>query len=158
LASEIRIAEVGDIRPQKYCVSQRLIRPMTEFAEGLFTFLSEQGTDAGSRIYPNTLPQGVTLPAIRYFKVSDPGEPTMTGPSNLAHPRYQIDCVADGDNAYLAAQQLATQVITALDGYSGAMGSFTVYAGFQEDVRDHYDPELFRHWVSVDIVIWYAKN
>ncbi|MCL4528668.1 MAG: DUF3168 domain-containing protein [Chloroflexi bacterium] len=129
---------------------------MSEFAEALFAYLSGQGTSAGARIYPGALPQGVTLPAIRYFKVSDPGEPTMTGPSTLNHPRYQLDCIADGDDGYLKAQILATQVITVLDGYSGAMSPFTVYAGFQNDARDSYDPNIFRHTVSVDIVLWYS--
>lgn len=127
---------------------------MPLFVEDLFAFLSAQGTSAGARIYPNTLPQGVTLPAMRYFQVSDPPEHTQSGRSKLRHPRWQLDCYAD---TYLAARTLAGQVIAVIDGYKGAMGSSTCQAGFQEDVRDNHDPELKRHWVSVDAEIWYGE-
>ncbi|MBI2758792.1 MAG: DUF3168 domain-containing protein [Chloroflexi bacterium] len=130
---------------------------MTLFAEALFTFLTSAGTSAGSRIYPQQLPQGVTLPAIRYQKISDPSDATMTGPSALRHPRYQLDCYADGDNAYLSAAALADQVITALDGYSGVMSGITVFASFQQDTRDNYDTETGRFWQSVDLIIWHQK-
>lgn len=123
------------------------------FVEDLFSFLSDQATDAASRIYPNELPQGATLPAIKYFQVSDPPEHTHDGRSGLRHPRFQLDCYAD---TYLKAQQLAGQAITALDGYRGQMGSATCGACFADDKRDNHDPETGRHWVSVDVDIWYS--
>jgi hypothetical protein len=128
---------------------------MTIFAEGLFDFLADGATNAGSRIYPNALPQGVTLPAIRYFLVSDPPERTHSGPSKLRHPRYQLDCVADGDEAYRDASNLAGQVITLVDGYVGAMGTFTCHAGFRDEMRDNFDPETGRHMVQVDLILWH---
>ena len=54
---------------------------MSDFVEDLFTFLSDAGTDAASRIYPQELPQGVTLPACRYFRVSNPKDHSHSGPS-----------------------------------------------------------------------------
>jgi len=130
---------------------------MTIFAEGLFTFLSAGATNAGSRIYPQALPQGVTLPAIRYFEVSDPPERTHSGPSKLAHPRYQLDCFADGEEAYRDAVMLGNQVIALVDGFVGTMGTFTVHAGFRDEKHESFDPETGRHWVSVDVIIWYEK-
>jgi len=135
---------------------------MTIFAEGLFTFLSSGATNAAGRIYPNALPQGVILPAIRYFKVSDPPERTHSGPSKLAHPRYQLDCVAgrntdENNDPYFDAVTLAEQVITLIDGYMGAMGAFTCHAGFRDEMHDSFDPETGRHSVSVDAIIWYEK-
>lgn len=125
---------------------------MTEFVEDLFTFLSDAGTDAGGRIYPQQLPQSVTLPACRYFRVSDPKDHTHSGPSALKRPRFQIDCFASD---YLDAVMLAGQIETYLDGYKGAMGSYTVEAALVEDAgKDDYDPETGRHRVSVDVVIW----
>lgn len=125
---------------------------MTTFVEDLFIFLSDQGTDAGSRVYPQTLPQRCTLPAIRYQQISDPRGHTHSGRSSLRHPRFQFDCFA---GTYLAAKRLADQVINVLDGYTGGIGSRTCQAGFAENARDNHDPELNRHWVSVDIEIWY---
>lgn len=125
---------------------------MTEFVEELFSFLSDQGTDAASRIYPQQLPQGVTLPACKYIKVSDPRDHTHSGVSSLRRPRFQIDCFA---SSYLAAVKLAGQIENTLDGYKGTMGSYSVQASFVEDAgKDDYDPETGRHRVSVDVVIW----
>lgn len=130
---------------------------MTVFAESLFTFLAAAATSAESRIYPNALPQGVTLPAIRYLEVSEPPERTYSGPSLLQYPRYQLDCVADGEDAYLDAVRLANQVITAIDGFTGNMGTTQVFAGFKEDKRDSFDPDTGRHTVSVDVIVWHQK-
>lgn len=129
---------------------------MTEFVEELFSFLSDAGTDAGGRIYPNSLPQGVTLPACRYFRVSNPNEHTHSGVSSLKRPRFQIDCFA---NVYLDAVKLATQVEANLDGFRGAMGAYEVQASFMEEAgRDDHDPETGRHRVSVDVVIWHRRS
>lgn len=129
---------------------------MTEFVEELFSFLSDAGTAAGGRIYPNALPQGVTLPACRYFRVSNPKDHTHSGSSELRRPRFQIDCYA---STYLAAVTLATQVESNLDGFRGAMGAYEVQASFMEEAgRDDYDPETDRHRVSVDVVIWHRRS
>lgn len=128
---------------------------MTLFVEDLFEFLSDGGTNAGSRIYPSALPQGVTLPAIRYTLVSDPPEHTHSGPSGLRHPKYQLDCVSDGDEGYKDALTLAEQVITLCDGYVGMMGAFTCHAGFRDEMRDNFDPETGRHSVQVDCIFWH---
>ena len=129
---------------------------MTEFVEELFSFLSDAGTAAGGRIYPNNLRQGVTLPACRYFRVSNPNEHTHSGASALKRPRFQIECYA---TTYLAAVGLATQVEAALDGYRGAMGAYEVQAALMEEGgRDDHDPETGRHRVSVDVVIWHRRS
>jgi len=130
------------------------------FAQDLFTFLSTAGTSAGSRIYPQQLPQLATLPAIRYLEVSDPPEHTHSGRSSLRHPRYQLDCFdqdSESHDGYLGARALAAEVVAALDGYKGPMGSTTCYAGFQENSQDNYDPETGRHWVIVDFEIWHKE-
>ena len=128
---------------------------MSLFAEGMFSYLSTGGTDAGTRIYPNALPQGVVLPAIRYTLVSDPPERTHSGPSQLHHPKYQLDCVMDGNEAYLNAHKLANQIIALVDGYVGAMGDYTVHAGFKDERRDSFDSETGRYAVQVDLIFWH---
>lgn len=129
---------------------------MTEFVEDLFDFLSGAGTDAGGRFYPNSLPQGVVLPACRYFKVSNPKEHTHSGASSLKYPRFQIDCFA---MKYLDAVRLASQVEANLDGYRGTMGAYEVQAALMEESgRDDHDPETGRHKVSVDVVIWHKES
>jgi len=131
---------------------------MTIFAEDLFSFLSTAGTAAGSRIYPNNMPQEGTMPAVKYFLVNDPPEYTQSGRSNLNHPRYQFECYADGNDGYLDAVKLAQEVIAEIELYKGMMGQATVHVGFREEnMRDNYDPELNRHWVLFDMTIWHSK-
>ena len=124
------------------------------FVEDLFSFLSDQGTDAANRIYPNSLPQGVTLPAVRYFEVSDPPEHTHSGRSKLRHPRWQLDCFGKD---YFDAKSLAEQIVALMDGYTGAMGTAQCQASFSENGRDNHDPDTGRHWVSLDFEIWYKE-
>lgn len=131
------------------------------FVEDLFTFLSGAGTNAANRIYPSQLPQGATFPAIKYFQVSDPPEHTHDGRSILRHPRFQLDCWdedREDHDGYLGAKQLAGQVIEAVDGYRGLIGSATCYAIFQENAQDNFDPDTNRHWVSVDIEVWHKET
>lgn len=126
------------------------------FSEALFSFLSGAGTTAGSRFYPNRLPQSVELPAVRYFRVSNPQEHTHSGAVVLKEPRYQLDCYA---MSYLAAEALAIEVVEALDGYKGAMGDYDVGASLVEDAgKDDEDPETGRHRVSVDVVISHKET
>ena len=126
---------------------------MTIFKQALFAYLSTMGSTAGNRVFPVQLPEKAQLPAITYIQVSDPPEHTQSGPSKLRHPRFQIDCWG---TTYLDASNLADEM-AALEGFSGSMGSFEVGASFVEDGRDNYDPNSFRHWVSVDVIIWYSK-
>ena len=81
----------------------------------------------------------------------------MGGPSTLRHPRFQFDCVADGDNSYNVCHALAQQIEDLLDGYTGLMKDVTINAGIQQDSRDNIDAETGRRWVSVDVVIWYTN-
>ena len=127
---------------------------MNSFRNALYAFLTNAGSSAHGRIYPQQLPQQAQLPAMTYVQVSGAGEYSQSGPSRLVHPRYQIDCWGDG---YLAASTLAEEVKQAVDGYRGMMGGFEVGVTFIEDERDNFDPETFRHWVSLDIEIWYSR-
>jgi hypothetical protein len=129
---------------------------MTEFVEDLVAYLSTAETRAGSRFYPNALPQGVTLPACRYLRVSNPVEHSHSGANSLTSPRFQFDCYAE---LYLDALILAREIVEAVDGHDGAMGDYTVEASFAEDVgRDDYDPETERHRVILDVVIWHRRS
>jgi hypothetical protein len=129
------------------------------FAEELFSYLNN-ATSAGTRIYPNRLPQTPTFPAVRYLQITDPPEHTHSGRSSLRHPRYQFDCFdldTETHDGYLGAVSLARELLALLDGYKGPLGALTCEAGFSENARDNYDPETRRHWVSVDVEIWHKE-
>ena len=65
----------------------------------------------GTRIYPDHLPQGATLPAAVYHVVSGTDEVDLAGMSGVAHARVQIDSYA---TTRAAANALSTAIRDAL--------------------------------------------
>ena len=98
------------------------------------------------RCYPLLLPQNPTLPAVTFFKVSNPRVETLIADASLQHPRYQFSCWA---LTYGAAWAVAEQVRLALQGLTSAG------AGNYQNAVDLYDPETGWYHVAVDITIWH---
>ena len=101
----------------------------------------------GQRIYPATLPQGVTLPAIRYQQIDDPAGLTHSGP-DLNHPRIQLTAVA---STYASAEAIATALKTALHGKKlwGTGGVSWVASNV-----DDFEPETGLYMRHMDIQMW----
>lgn len=73
------------------------------------------------RIYPRTLPDGATFPALVITKVSGLGAYTNDGDTGLEAARVQIDCYsADGASAVI---ELRTAVRRKLSGFRGGPAS-----------------------------------
>jgi len=80
-----------------------------------------------ARVYPMLMPQGYTLPAIVYQRISVDRPHTLDqGPVGRAIGRFQVDCYAE---TYAAVNELANKVRLALDGFKGDMGSQSVSVG-----------------------------
>lgn len=77
---------------------------------------STVGTLAGDRIYPHKLPQGPTLPAITYARVSGAREKVLKGLSQLARPTFQFDLWA---KKYTEMKSLADAIRSSFDGFQG---------------------------------------
>lgn len=128
--------------------------------EALFSHLkSHAGLSAlvGTRIYPQIMPQGVTMPAVTYQKISGPREYSHGGPSELAHPRFQLSCWAKN---YSTAKDIAEQVRLALQAYRGTMGGaggVTVYGAFLENEIDLYESDTRLYHIPVDFSIWHKE-
>jgi hypothetical protein len=99
----------------------------------------------GGRIYPLTLPQHPTLPALTYQRIDGPREVSHTGDSGLEHPRYQFDCWA---TTYLEAEALATAMMRAFAGQLGWA------VGFPEAGPDDYESDTARYRRTVDVLLW----
>lgn len=108
----------------------------------------------GARIYPVLLPQAPTFPAMTYQRVSGSRVQSLTGPSGMAHPRFQIDCWAQ---TYDGAKELAAAVMTELDGYRGTMGDTRVGGVIVYGDRDIYEPDVEIFRVTIDITIWHDQ-
>lgn len=105
-----------------------------------------------TRVYPMLLPQGATLPALTYQRVSGARTHNQSGTPILARPRIQIDCWAA---TYSGAKGLAAQVRAALDGWHAATGAL---ASIVDNDIDDYDPETGRYRVIIDVLLWHVED
>lgn len=89
---------------------------------GLISFLkSDSGISSlvGGRVYPIQIPQGESLPAVVFQRISTYHVQSMQGCSGLADAFFQITSWA---STPLAAKQLSEKCRLALQGYSGTLG------------------------------------
>ena len=122
---------------------------------GLKSFLTSAATSAAGRIYPLVLPQAPVLPAMTYQRVSGNRVKSLSGPSGLAHPRFQIDCWGA---TYNEAKTLAQEVRRVIDGYRGQMGSIRVGGAIVLSDRDIHEPEAEDYRVTIDVTIWHDET
>jgi len=111
----------------------------------------------GERIYYVKAPQDVDTPYIVFFKVSAPREHSHDGASGLAHPRFQLSIFA---TTYYEAKQIAEQVQTALQAYSGTMGGaggVEVGASFYENETDIWEEGQKLYHIAADYLIWHEE-
>jgi len=97
-----------------------------EIDEALRTYLLTQaGLTAliSQRIFPNELPQGITLPAVTYIQISDIKEHTLTGQLELEHPMIQYTVYAALPST---ARPVANQIKSAMKDYSGTLSGLVI--------------------------------
>lgn len=127
------------------------------FGAGIYDFMS-LGLSVGERVYPISLPQDVTLPAIVYRVVSDvptlhhgivQDDPTYTG-TRRSDTRVQFDCYG---RDYDEAEALCDELVTYAVGYHGSWGEVEVDSVLPDVRLDDWDeePGIFR--VIQDLII-----
>lgn len=107
-----------------------------------------------TRCYPSTLPQNPTYPLILYAKVTGERINDLSGPSGMAHPRFQIEAWAE---TYAAAKSLANAIRVCLNGYRGTSGTVWIGSFLIQSERDIYEPEAACHRVVMDYAIWHNE-
>ena len=90
----------------------------------------------GSRIYPLTLPQGVTLPAIRYQRITGTSDPHLGGTTGLAVATIQFDCVG---TTYAKAEQVRDAVRESLEAYRGTVNGVKITSVRATNHSDFFD-------------------
>jgi hypothetical protein len=126
---------------------------------GIFQFLTaELGHD---RVYPLTLPQGVTLPAITYQVISE--IPLRSHSTAQDHPAP--DLVPLGETRvqfsvygqdYDEAEEVMAVLKTAISGFRGLWGDVDVQSALPDIGLDDYEPDT-RLWRRlVDVMVWHS--
>lgn len=78
-----------------------------------------------TRIYPLTLPQGVTMPAVRYTRVSGNSDPYIGGTTGAATARLQFDIFA---TSYAGAEAVRDAIKEAIDQYTGTSSGVVIHS------------------------------
>lgn len=129
--------------------------------KALYALLVAADTDAGTRVYPLSLPQNPTLPALTYQRVSTPRDLSHDGDQGYADARVQINCWAHrspSNLGYDQAKTLADQVRVALNGQFGTFGGVDVGRIQITGDRDEWDPERSFDRVAVDALCAFQEE
>lgn len=130
---------------------------MTTLEEALYTKLT--GTTAitdlvSTRVYPIQLPQDPTIPAIVYQRVDTPRTHAYTGPTGLARPRFQFDCIG---TSYSQAKTLGNTLRQTLDGLRDTISGVWIQGVMSLNEVDFFDPAVDMYRISIDFMILYEE-
>ncbi len=101
----------------------------------------------GARLFPLSLPQEISLPAMTYRRIDSPRVMTQTG-DQFARPRYQFDLYAD---TYLEAESLANAFLQAISDWRHGRRDPAPVSG-PYDVDEPLELKRFRK--TFDVQFW----
>lgn len=125
--------------------------------DGLYKYLCDNaGVKAivVSRIYPIVMAQKTTLPAITYQTTSLKPDRNLGGNTGRMTATIQLNAWAE---TYTEIKSLAEALRSALNDYSGAMGSDTIRRSGVESETDGWDEETGYFRISMQITIIYYE-
>jgi hypothetical protein len=115
-----------------------------------------------SRIYPDTLPQGATLPAVTYTKISTVHEHVLSTLAGLAASRIEFSCFAnnraDANNLASVIQQCG------IIAHKGTTNSVDIRAVQLEDGQQTYQEpptdgsQVHRYVTTFDLMVSYQEG
>ncbi len=130
------------------------------------------GVGNSCRFYPEMAPQDAVYPHGCYTVIDFPQEYHLAGPSQLAHPRIQIDWWGKGPTARKEVSQLAEATRKAkggspggrnLDGFAGSMNGLNVQRCELVDREYTTEPPTnagehpYRR-ARLDFIIWFKEE
>jgi hypothetical protein len=127
--------------------------------DGLFAHLSAV-LSVGDRVYPLTLPQGAVLPAVVYQLVGGEGPLHSHGDAHdgagasFQRSRVQLACWAESARA---AEQLATEVVAAVDGFTGTWGAVPIASALVDTALDDWRPDVGRYRRLLDVLVQWTR-
>jgi hypothetical protein len=123
--------------------------------KGINAYLEANVDLVDSRCYLLRLTQGVTLPAVKFFRVSSPRMTTHDEDNTgLVMSNWQFDLYADSFDDIVSVSE---QLHEALDGYKGLMGTVSVGMVLPTGERDFERPEIGAYRREFDYAISYEE-
>lgn len=111
---------------------------------------------AADRVYPITLPQNPTLPAITYERLDRASVQSHDGSSGLAHPTFRVNVWA---KSHFAAVDLAENVRLSLQGFKGLMAGKPVQAVLMSPGGTSVFEDETKIWREIlEFTIWHAEE
>lgn len=137
---------------------------MSGFKDHLFGYLTAQAgfaaliADGASpetwRLFPVQAGENPVLPCVIYRTVSAIRDFTFDGPTGTVSERVQFDVLATTQDG---AQTVADALRSALNGYSGAMGSIDCHYAHLDSSQDLYDAQDRTSRVTLDFIITHTE-
>ena len=134
---------------------------MPKLEDALYAYLSNDGNVAAlvdDRIYPVRLPEGTTLPAIAWQRVSAQRTYTFDSFANTSayvQARVQFSCWAE---TAMEAFETGEAVLHALSGYTGDMEGELIGSATAELELDDYESKTRLYRRLVDFYITYEDD
>jgi hypothetical protein len=117
-------------------------------------YLEDNVTLVSGRVYSMKLPQGCTLPALTFFRVSTMPLYSHEGFSHYTECRFQVSCWAmkHGD-----VREIASEVRDVLEGYKGMMGATYVHRCLCVGDIDLFEPETSIFHAPLDFMVAFEE-
>ena len=130
---------------------------MADVEQALFTRLSGfAGLTAlvSTRVFPVTLPQQVTYPAVVMQKVSAVRHPAFNTDSGVTSARFQVSAFG---KTYSATKAVIDQVRAALQRFRGTVSTVVIQDIMVDGEIHLYEPTNKTHQVSMDFLIHHRE-
>lgn len=115
----------------------------------IYSLLTSDGTLSsaiGTKVFPDTVPQGQLFPAVVYTVVGTGPTDAKDGTSPLDVLRIQIDTYS---TSYDSTQTIKDRIRTVLDRYSGTVQMMNIDSiRFSGDGSGDYEENIGIYWVS----------
>jgi phage tail protein X len=101
-----------------------------------------------TRIYPLQFPQGVTVPALTYERISTERQYSLTGYSGIEQVGLQVMVLA---STYAQARQVSDAVVSAMEGAAA-------FQALLDTGIDIYQDEVGQYGTILDFGVWHHNS
>jgi hypothetical protein len=113
-----------------------------------------------ARMYPQIVPQGVSLPAVTYSEISGLRKHDLNGPCGLVESRWQLNCWTTTRSGARTLADAVRQSIDGFDGFVGAVEIQSIQMANEVDLGDFpAGVDVSRKYgTALDFEIWFKET